>query len=134
MAILWMIQRKNLCNIVWTNGEAYRNNPVYIYCMFQLPADSCTGTINAYAFHMLYRLCKFWKIKSRLQHAHFACLEDTILIKSFDFAMFNPICVCLTRATWQYDDEAARRCILWTNLEQRARYEFSPYECVCQCV
>ena len=76
MAILWMIQRKNLCNMVWTNGEAYRNNPVYIYCMFQLPADSCTGTINAYAFHMLYRLCKFWKIKSRLQHAHFACLEQ----------------------------------------------------------
>ena len=107
MAILWMTQRKNLYNMVWTNGEAYRNNPVYIYSMFQLPADSCTGTINAYAFHMLYRLCKFWKIKSRLQHAHFACLEDTILIKSFDFAMFNPICVCLTRATWQYDDEAA---------------------------
>ena len=38
-----------------TNGEAIAII-LCIYCMFQLPADSCTGTINAYAFHILYRL------------------------------------------------------------------------------
>ena len=60
MAILWMTQRKNLYNMVWTNGEAYRNNPVYIYSMFQLPADSFTGANDASACHIPKRCGIIW--------------------------------------------------------------------------